>query len=601
MTSVRYLCWRFQETSSIPMSKRRLSRPGSSSSSHTRLTIRPTVSQSIRSIRLIVVLSVRVASRATRHSKSRVNSERGRANGTPSVRAPCTGHHSRRRRQWISSRQTPKSRWRQTESSGRVSLRPHVEYEHFGHWSFLRRSATSTITRSGSNRTFRTLDRPGGFSHVRLLAPLAHRDYRLLVGGMSVSLLGDGLFPVALACQVYALSDAPTALATVGIAMTIPPITCLLIGGAVSDRYHRRLLMLTADTARAVILATLAALAVTGALELWEPLLIAVVYGPATAFFNPASDALVPQLPPEEELAQANSLDQLIRPLALRLAGPALGGLLVDAIGSGRASAWTRARSRSRSRRCWRFPPRRRPAARLRTRRRLGSWRGRSVRLPLRPQARLALGHAGERHDRLPAVHRPDRRAAAIHRQTPVRRRPRDLGLIFATGGLGSLVRALAVGQLGSPPQPHLHVRLLVWPVQPPVGPHARQRALQHARDRRTIACATAKQRHVPAPLLGRVSSPDWLISIGPLPVSYALTGPINATVGARTTLIGAGVLGAIMTLAPLLIPSVRHLDNTDASGPRLEEPPVAQGCSGNQRPRSRQSRDGPGAHLARD
>jgi hypothetical protein len=89
--------------------------------------IRPTVSQSIRSIRLIVDLSVRVASHATKHSKSRVNSAPGRANGTPSVRAPCTGHHSRRRRQWTSSRQTPRSRCRQTESSGRVSLRALLE------------------------------------------------------------------------------------------------------------------------------------------------------------------------------------------------------------------------------------------------------------------------------------------------------------------------------------------------------------------------------------------------------------------------------------------------------------------------------------------
>ena len=56
----------------------------------------------------------------------------------------------------------------------------------------------------------------------------------------------------------------------------------------------------------------------TGALGLWELLVIAVVYGAVPAFFNPASDALVPQLLPEEVLAQANSLDQLIRPLALR-------------------------------------------------------------------------------------------------------------------------------------------------------------------------------------------------------------------------------------------------------------------------------------------
>ena len=83
--------------------------------------------------------------------------------------------------------------------------------------------------------SYEGLDRVGGFDRVRLFAPLAHRDYRLLVGGMSVSLLGDGLFLVALAWQVYALSNAPTALASVGIAMTIPTIVCLLLGGAVSD------------------------------------------------------------------------------------------------------------------------------------------------------------------------------------------------------------------------------------------------------------------------------------------------------------------------------------------------------------------------------
>ena len=69
---------------------------------------------------------------------------------------------------------------------------------------------------------------------------------------MSVSLLGDGLFLVALAWQVYALSNTPTALAMVGIAMTVPTVACLLIGGAVSDRYDRRLVMLAADAVRAV-------------------------------------------------------------------------------------------------------------------------------------------------------------------------------------------------------------------------------------------------------------------------------------------------------------------------------------------------------------
>ena len=57
-----------------------------------------------------------------------------------------------------------------------------------------------------------------------------------------------------------------------------------------------------------------------------------------------------------------------------------------------------------------------------------------------------------------------------------------------------------------------------------------------------TIVWATLKQTHVPAELLGRVSSLDWLISIGLLPLSFALTAPAVALLGARTTLVAAGV-----------------------------------------------------------
>ena len=64
----------------------------------------------------------------------------------------------------------------------------------------------------------------GGISRVRLLAPLRHRDFRLLWSGMCVSLLGDGIFLVAMAWQVYALSNAPSALAAVGITMTVGSI-----------------------------------------------------------------------------------------------------------------------------------------------------------------------------------------------------------------------------------------------------------------------------------------------------------------------------------------------------------------------------------------
>src|SRR5437588_12422597 len=73
----------------------------------------------------------------------------------------------------------------------------------------------------------------------RMLAPLRVRDFRLLWIGMTVSLVGDGVFLVALAWQVYQLSNAPPALSIVGLAMTLPHVVFVLLGGVRSDRFDR--------------------------------------------------------------------------------------------------------------------------------------------------------------------------------------------------------------------------------------------------------------------------------------------------------------------------------------------------------------------------
>src|SRR5439155_17223273 len=157
--------------------------------------------------------------------------------------------------------------------------------------------------------------------------------------GMTVSLFGDGIFLVAMAWQVYALSDAPTALSLVGIAMTIPHIALLPLGGAISDRFDRRVVMLCADAVRGVAVGMIAGLSLTGTLTLTHMVVLVAAYGAGTAFFGPAFDAIVTEVLPPEDLAQANSLDQVIRPVALRLVGPAAGGLLIGALGVGSAFA----------------------------------------------------------------------------------------------------------------------------------------------------------------------------------------------------------------------------------------------------------------------
>jgi DHA3 family tetracycline resistance protein-like MFS transporter len=160
----------------------------------------------------------------------------------------------------------------------------------------------------------------------------------------------------------------------------------------------------------------------------------------------------------------------------------------------------------------------------------------------------------------------------------------RDLGLVFGAGGLASIITAIVLGQRGIPRR-NMTFMYLAWTVATlAVAGYGLGSAVWHLmlasaafnalETAGTIVWVTAKQRHVPSYMLGRVSSLDWLISIGLLPLSFALTGPVSELVGARATLVAAGVLGAIVTLAGLFVKGVRaveerpRVDASAAAGP---------------------------------
>ncbi len=417
----------------------------------------------------------------------------------------------------------------------------------------------------------------GGLGRVRLLAPLAHRDFRWLWSGMCVSLLGDGIFLVAMAWQVYALSNAPTALALVGIAMTVPTIALLLVGGVVSDRLDRRRVMLAADAVRGVAVGVMALLAFTGTLALWHVAVLVAVYGAGTAFFSPAFDALVPEVLPAEELAQANALDQFVRPIALRLAGPALGGVLIDVLGAGSAFALDAASFAVSAGALLAMTPGVRRAAEAHEgvasdiraglryiRRHVWLW------ATFASAAIAYLLFMGPAEVLLPYVVKNDLHGSAA-----------DLGIVFAAGGVGSVGCAVVLGQRGLPRR-DITFMYVTWTLATlAVAGYGLANAVWQLmlaslafnalETAGTIVWATAKQREVPSALLGRVSSLDWLISIGLLPLSFALTGPVSAAVGAQTTLIAAGTLGAIVTFAALFIPGMRDVETARADAPRAE------------------------------
>jgi MFS family permease len=438
------------------------------------------------------------------------------------------------------------------------------------------------------HHSYEGLDRSGGLARVRSLAPLRHRDFRLLWTGMCVSLLGDGAFLVAMAWQVYALSNVPTALALVGIAMTVPTVLLLLVGGVVSDRFDRRDIMLAADAARGITVGVMALLSLTGALELWHMAVLVAIFGAAQAFFDPAFDAIVPDVLPADELAEANSLDQVVRPLALRLAGPALGGVLIDVAGPGGAFALDALSfAISAAALLAMVGPVRRRARRgaSSVRRDLGegfAYVRRHVWLwgTFAAAAVAYLLFLGPTEVLVPFIVKEQLGGSGT-----------DLGLVFGAGGLGSIVCALAMGQRGLPRR-DITFMYVAWTLATvAVAGYGVASAIWQLmlasvafnalETAGTIVWATTKQRNVPTALLGRVSSLDWLISIGLLPLSFALTGPVSAAIGVQATLVGAAALGAAVTLGALLLPGMRALERARSAPsirPELEATATSAG-----------------------
>jgi MFS family permease len=428
--------------------------------------------------------------------------------------------------------------------------------------------------------SFEALDRTGGFGRVGLVRPLRLRDFRLLWLGMSVSLVGDGIFLVATAWTAYSLWNAPEALSLVGIAMTVPTIACLLVGGVVSDRFDRRRVMLWSDAGRGLAIAVLAAFAF--AHQLTFPVLCGVVsvYALGAGFHTPAFEAIVPSLVPAELLPQANSLDQFIRPVAMRLVGPACGGFVVGLLGAGTAFAVDAASFGVSALSVAALRPvasgLAEPSSTLSAVRDGLRFVGRNAWLwaTLASAAVTYLLFLGPTEVLLPFVVKNQ-----LHRSAG------DLGLVLAAGGAGALGAAAWMGQRREPRRP-LTFTYACWAVATlAVAGYGLARsvpqlmlaclvfnALEAAG---TIVWATIKQRHVPAELLGRVSSLDWLISISLLPVSYALTGPVSSAVGVQTTLELVGVIGAVITFVALFLPRVRDID---AHPTRRIGPPLPSG-----------------------
>ena len=167
---------------------------------------------------------------------------------------------------------------------------------------------------------------------------LRQRDFRLLFIGQTASGAGDAPAMLAITFFVLEIGGSATALGCVLAARFVPLTGLLLLGGVLADRFPRRELMIASDLARAATQAVLAVLLLIGTAQLWQVIALQVICGSAEAFFTPALGGILPQIVPSSSLREANALVSTSTSL-LRVAGPAVGAVLIAAAGPGAAVA----------------------------------------------------------------------------------------------------------------------------------------------------------------------------------------------------------------------------------------------------------------------
>lgn len=411
-----------------------------------------------------------------------------------------------------------------------------------------------------------------------MLQPLRQRDFALLWAGLSVSLLGDGIYFVALPFQAYALDNRPGALALVGVTFSIGMVAALPVGGIVADRLPRKRVLMASAAARAALMALIGALSVAGELELWQLAVLVTFFGAAEAFHYPAFMPLVAEIVPAAHLVQANALEFFVRPLFMRLAGPAVGGLTVAALDPGggflvNAATFCVALACLSAMRVREQP---RSEGELGT----GGLREGLAYVRERPWLWATLLSAALS---LLVFYGPTEVLVPYHVKNTLHQGAGAFGVFLAAQGAGGMAGALWMSRRRFPDRPVTFLYLWWGLGMLPLCLYGFTTGLWQLMvlgfllgapmSIGIVTWTTMMQTRVPPALRGRVSSLDWVLSIGLVPVSFALTAPVAAGIGIEATFILAGALSAGVTLALLFaVPGLRE------RGEVVGEPGVGDG-----------------------
>jgi MFS family permease len=388
--------------------------------------------------------------------------------------------------------------------------------------------------------------------------------------------VGDRIVTVALALFVTDLTGDPTDLGLVLAANAIPLVGLVLIGGVWADRLPRQRLIVATDLARFTLHGLLAALIFAGAVQVWQVVAIEFLFGTAEAFFRPAATALIPQTVAEPEIQQANALTTMANNVA-EFVGPALATALVLGIGAGAAFAIDAATFLVSAALVIRIRPRSRGPSDV-SAERLG-WRAElregfaEVRARTWVWACLLSFCIGVFAGFAPwAVLGP---AVAQENYSGIG----VFGITEAVVGVGTVLGSIAAIRW----RPEYPMRAAmacasVWPLA--MLFYALGLSTAIVLPAMLVAGAgfalfdvwwlTALAERIPPDKLSRVTSYDWMISLGLVPLGFLLAGPLAEAYGASTVLIGGSLLALLAMLgglAPRETRMLRRLEITPDAG----------------------------------
>ena len=166
---------------------------------------------------------------------------------------------------------------------------------------------------------------------------LKHRRFFYLWLGQLISVAGTQMQIWAIFWHIRTLTDQPIAIGGVGLARILPVIFFSLVSGAVADSYNRRTIIFITQSSAALLALILGLLTLSGHITLWHIYLLTALQAVVMSFDGPARAALIPNLVPAEDLANAFSLNSIVFQ-AGSVVGPALSGFVIAA--SGQASVY---------------------------------------------------------------------------------------------------------------------------------------------------------------------------------------------------------------------------------------------------------------------